>query len=120
MRDNNGTSPLWLWAGRCCRQAAGRTGRRSIVTDKAKAASPVERIYVLDGGIAEVADASIYSPGIDIGKSLSLSCNAYLIRRAGQWILWDTGIDDKLANVPGGRIIAHDIRGILKRTLRSQ
>jgi N-acyl homoserine lactone hydrolase len=80
----------------------------------------VERIYDLDGGIAEVADASIYSPGIDVGRPLSLSCNAYLIRRASQWILWDTGIDDELANVPGGEIIAHGIRGVVKRTLVSQ
>ena len=82
--------------------------------------TPVERIYDLDGGIAEVADASIYSPGIDVGRPLSLSCNAYLIRHAGQWILWDTGIDDELVNVPGGEIIAHGIRGVVKRTLISQ
>lgn len=82
--------------------------------------TPVERIYDLDGGIAEVADASIYSPGIDVGRPLSLSCNAYLIRRAGQWILWDTGIDDELMKVPGGEIIAHGIRGVVKRTLISQ
>src|SRR5262245_50719075 len=80
----------------------------------------VERIYALDGGTAEVADASIYSPGIDVGKPLSLSCNAYLIRRAGQWILWDTGTDDDLVHVPGGKIIAHGIRGVVKRTLKSQ
>jgi len=79
-----------------------------------------ERIYDLDGGIAEVADASIYSPGIDVGKPLSLSCNAYLIRRSSQWILWDTGIGDELVNVPGGEIIAHGIRGVVKRTLISQ
>jgi N-acyl homoserine lactone hydrolase len=82
--------------------------------------TPVERIYDLDGGTAEVADASIYSPGIDIGKALSLSCNAYLIRRAGQWILWDTGTGDELANVPGGQVIAHGIRGVVTRTLLSQ
>ena len=82
--------------------------------------TPIERIYDLDGGVAEVADASIYSPGIDVGKPLSLSCNAYLIRRAGQWIMWDTGIDDELVKVPGGEIIAHGIRGVLTRTLVSQ
>jgi len=82
--------------------------------------TPVERIYDLDGGIAEVADASIYSPGIDVGKPLSLSCNAYLIRRAGQWILWDTGTGDALVNVPGGEVIAHGIRGVVTRTLVSQ
>jgi N-acyl homoserine lactone hydrolase len=82
--------------------------------------TPVERIYDLDGGTAEVADASIYSPGIDVGKPLSLSCNAYLIRRAGQWILWDTGTGDELVNMPGGKIIAHGIRGVVTRTLMSQ
>jgi N-acyl homoserine lactone hydrolase len=82
--------------------------------------TPVERIYDLDGGVAEVADASMYSPGIDVGKPVSLSCNAYLVRRAGQWILWDTGTDDELVNVPGGEIIAHGIRGVVTRTLRSQ
>jgi glyoxylase-like metal-dependent hydrolase (beta-lactamase superfamily II) len=82
--------------------------------------TPVERIYNINGGIAEVADASIYSPGIDVGRHLSLSCNAYLIRRAGQWILWDTGIDDELVKVPGGEIIAHGIRGVVKRTIISQ
>ena len=90
------------------------------MTDKLTTATPVERIYALDGGIAEVADASIYSPGIDIGKPLSLSCNAYLIRHAGQWILWDTGTGDELVHVPGGRIIAHGIRGVVTRTLKSQ
>jgi N-acyl homoserine lactone hydrolase len=80
----------------------------------------VERIYDLDGGIAEVADVSIYAPGIDVGKPASLTCNAYLIRRAGEWILWDTGIADEMINTPDGEIIAHGIRGVLKRTLRSQ
>jgi hypothetical protein len=82
--------------------------------------TPVERIYDLDGGIAEVADASIYAPGIDVGKPVTLTCNAYLIRRAGQWILWDTGTGDDLVHVPGGRIIAHGIRGVVTRTVKSQ
>jgi len=82
--------------------------------------TPVERICALDGGIAEVADVSIYAPGIDVGKPASLSCNAYLIRRAGQWILWDTGIADEMVHIPGGEIIAHGIRGVLKKTLKSQ
>lgn len=80
----------------------------------------VERLYNLDGGIAEVADASIYAPGIDVGKPVSLTCNAYLIRRAGEWILWDTGTGDDLIAIPEGKIIAHGIRGVVKKTLRSQ
>jgi N-acyl homoserine lactone hydrolase len=90
------------------------------MTDKLSAATAVERIYDLDGGIAEVADASIYAPGIDVGKPVNLTCNAYLIRRGGEWLLWDTGIADEMINIPGGEIIAHGIRGVLKRTLKSQ
>ncbi len=54
------------------------------------------------------------------GEQVSLSCNAYLMRRAGAWILWDTGIEDALAREPGGKVIAHAIRGSVVRTLRDQ
>ena len=36
----------------------------------------IERLYILDGGVAQVDDASIYSPGVDVGKPMTLSCNA--------------------------------------------
>ncbi|MET0313119.1 MAG: N-acyl homoserine lactonase family protein [Hansschlegelia sp.] len=87
--------------------------------DPAKA-SPVERIYVLYSGEARVDDRSIYSPGVHVGEPVGLSCNAYLIKRADGWTLWDTGMEDGLAELPEGRIIAHDIRGIAKRTIAGQ
>ncbi|WP_246797451.1 N-acyl homoserine lactonase family protein [Burkholderia perseverans] len=80
----------------------------------------IERLYVLDGGIARVDDASIYSPGINVGKPMTLSCNAYLIRHRGQWMLWDTGTQDDLIDEPAGRVIAHGIRGTVSRTIASQ
>jgi N-acyl homoserine lactone hydrolase len=80
----------------------------------------VEKIYILDGGLAEVVDGSIYSPGINVGVPMTLSCNAYLIRHRGNWLLWDTGTEDDLVSEPGGRIIAHGIRGIVRKTLASQ
>lgn len=80
----------------------------------------VEKIYILDGGLAQVDDASIYSPGVNIGVPMSLSCNAYLIRHRGAWLLWDTGTQDDLAATPEGRIIAHGIRGSVRRTIASQ
>lgn len=89
-------------------------------TERSFVTMPVERIYNLDGGIAEVEDVSMYTPGIDAGKPVTLPCNAYLIRRSGEWILWDTGSEDELIKIPGGKIIAHGIRGVLKRTLKSQ
>ncbi|WP_181707910.1 N-acyl homoserine lactonase family protein [Chthonobacter rhizosphaerae] len=80
----------------------------------------VESIYRLEAGFALAADRSIYTPGRFQGEPITLPCNAYLIRRAGEWTLWDTGMPDELALEPEGRIIAHGLRGILPRTLRSQ
>jgi len=83
-------------------------------------AGTVEAIYRLEAGFAVAPDRSIYTPGRFQGEPVTLPCNAYLIRRAGDWILWDTGMPDELASEPEGRIIAHGLRGILPRTLRSQ
>lgn len=80
----------------------------------------VEKIYILDGGLARVEDGSIYSPGVNIGIPMTLSCNAYLIRHCDKWILWDTGTPDHLIAEPGGKIVAHGIRGIVVRTIASQ
>ncbi len=88
--------------------------------EDAKQAGTVDRLYALNAGIAVAPDRSVYSPGYRTGEPVTLSCNAYLIRRAGAWILWDTGIDDAVAAEPGGRIIAHAIRGIVTRTIRDQ
>lgn len=80
----------------------------------------IERIYILNGGMAQVEDASIYSPGFNVGQPMTLSCNAYLIRHLGQWMLWDTGTQDDLIDEPEGRIIAHGIRGTIHKTMLSQ
>ena len=80
----------------------------------------IERIFVLNGGLARVEDGSIYSPGLNVGAPMTLSCNAYLIRHQGRWLLWDTGIQDDLATEPEGRIVAHGIRGIVHKTLTAQ
>ena len=65
-------------------------------------------------------DKAEYSPGIDKGVPVALSCNAYLIQRAGQWILWDTGIQDDLYFELGGKVVAHNIRGIVSRPIATQ
>jgi N-acyl homoserine lactone hydrolase len=80
----------------------------------------VERIFILDGGLAQVEDGSIYSPGINVGQPMTLSCNAYLIQHQGKWLLWDTGTGDDLVEEPEGRIIAPGIRGFVRKTLGSQ
>ncbi|MGD1879071.1 MAG: N-acyl homoserine lactonase family protein [Kiloniellaceae bacterium] len=80
----------------------------------------IQRLYALNAGIAVVPDQSVYSPGYREGEAITLSCNAYLLRREDEWILWDTGIPDAVAKESGGRVIAHNIRGIVVRTIRAQ
>jgi N-acyl homoserine lactone hydrolase len=91
-----------------------------VVTENAGQPGTVDRLYVLDAGIAVAPDRSVYTPGQWQGEPVTLSCNAYLMRRRDQWILWDTGIDEALASEPGGRIIAHNIRGIVTSPISAQ
>jgi glyoxylase-like metal-dependent hydrolase (beta-lactamase superfamily II) len=85
-----------------------------------KAKQTIDRLYVLNAGFAVQPDRSVYTPGKWQGEQITLSCNAYLIYRSGEWILFDTGIEDAVANEAGGRVIAHNIRGIVIRTMRDQ
>jgi N-acyl homoserine lactone hydrolase len=80
----------------------------------------IDRLYVLNAGVAVQPDRSVYTPGKWKGEQITLSCNAYLIHRSGEWIMFDTGIEDAVANEAGGRVIAHNIRGIVIRTMRDQ
>ncbi len=87
---------------------------------KPREAATVDRLYALDGGLAIIPDRSEYSPGVDVGVPVALSCNCYLIRRGIEWLLWDTGLQDDLFFQSGGKVIAHNIRGIVSRTLSGQ
>ena len=80
----------------------------------------IDRLYVLDAGTAIAPDRSVYTPGKWQGEPVTLSCHAYLLQRRGEWILWDTGIDERLGDEPEGRIIAHNIRGLVARPLTAQ
>lgn len=80
----------------------------------------VDRLYAIDGGRAVAPDRSIYTPGETSGRPITLPCNACLVRHRGAWVMWDTGIEDAVASTPGGRIIAHGLRGIVARPVRDQ
>lgn len=80
----------------------------------------VERLYAINGGLAVAPDRSVYTPGETGGRPVTLPCNAYLVRHRGEWVMWDTGIEDAVAAESGGRIIAHDLRGIVVRPVRDQ
>jgi glyoxylase-like metal-dependent hydrolase (beta-lactamase superfamily II) len=85
-----------------------------------KNANCVERIYIMDGGLAKVDDGSIYSPGVNVGVPMTLSCNAYLIRHPEGWLLWDTGTSDDMVKEPEGRVVAHGINGVVRTTMAAQ
>jgi N-acyl homoserine lactone hydrolase len=63
--------------------------------------SGVERLYVLDCGEAHAPDQSRWSPGVKVGEPIDISDNCYLIHHSQGWMLWDTGVADAVAALPG-------------------
>jgi len=70
------------------------------------AASGVEKLYLLNCGEGIAGDISRWSPGINEGKSMDFVDNCYLIKHTRGWLLWDTGIPDAVAAMPGGLVPA--------------
>jgi len=64
------------------------------------AAQTVERLYVMDCGHNAATDQSRWSPGVNVGKPIGRSDNCYLMKHGAQWLLWDTGYPDALAQRP--------------------
>jgi glyoxylase-like metal-dependent hydrolase (beta-lactamase superfamily II) len=69
-------------------------------------AGEVPRLYVFDCGNAHAEDQSLWSPGVNVGVPIDFSDNCYLIRHSTEgWLLWDTGITDRLAALPQGQAV---------------
>ena len=64
------------------------------------AAQTVERLYVMDCGRNAASDQARWSPGVNVGKPIELSDTCYLIKHGAQWLLWDTGYPDSIADKP--------------------
>jgi N-acyl homoserine lactone hydrolase len=66
-------------------------------------AGTVDRLYVIDCGWAHATDQSVWSPGVNSGVPIDYSNNCYLIHHSSEgYLLWDTGITDRLAALPEG------------------
>lgn len=66
-------------------------------------AGEVDRLYVIDCGWGHAEDQSVYSPGVNAGVPIDFSNNCYLIHHTTEgYVLWDTGLTDRLALVPSG------------------
>jgi glyoxylase-like metal-dependent hydrolase (beta-lactamase superfamily II) len=66
------------------------------------AAAGVDKLYILDCGQGVGPDQARWSPGVNVGKPLPISDNCYLIHHAQGWFLWDTGVAEAIADMPGG------------------
>ena len=62
----------------------------------------VERMYVLYCGEGTAPDQSRWSPGVNVGKPITLSNSCYLVKHGKDWLLWDTGYNDDYAGKPDG------------------
>jgi N-acyl homoserine lactone hydrolase len=70
--------------------------------DRARAGQ-VDRLYVIDCGFAHAADQSLWSPGVNVGVPIDFSDNCYLVHHSSEgYLLWDTGISDRLVAVRDG------------------
>ncbi|HSI00366.1 MAG TPA: N-acyl homoserine lactonase family protein [Reyranella sp.] len=63
-------------------------------------AQTVEKLYIMDCGHNAATDQSRWSPSVNVGKPLELSDNCYLMKHGAQWLLWDTGYPDAVADKP--------------------
>jgi N-acyl homoserine lactone hydrolase len=70
-------------------------------------AGNVDRLYVIDCGSAHAEDQSLWSPGVNVGVPIDFSDNCYLIHHTTEgYLLWDTGITDRLTALPEGLTVA--------------
>lgn len=82
--------------------------------------TPNLRLYVLDTGLIECSDYSMFSPNAISGEHRDLSVRSYLVVHPRGVLLWDTGIDDSIAGEPNGRQIVEPIRFRVPKTLGAQ
>lgn len=73
-----------------------------VVCASAQNKSGVDKLYILNCGEGTAGDISRWSPGVDVGKSVPMADNCYLMHHTQGWLLWDTGVTDAIAALPNG------------------
>ena len=76
-----------------------RAGSR--LPDRSKA-GVAEKLYRLDCGHSLANDESVWTPGENVGREIEFSSTCWLIRHAGEWLLWDTGVPESSLDDPRG------------------
>src|SRR5262249_32472388 len=80
-------------------------------------AQTADRLHVMDCGQHSPKDQSPWSPGINAGKPIEQANTCILIRHGSQWLLWDTGYPDAIAEQPVDTPVGHATRA---KTLAAQ
>src|SRR5579863_6699935 len=70
--------------------------------------SGVDRLYVIDCADGIGQDESRWTPGVNVGKPVDFPDHCYLIHHSQGWFLWDTGIDDAVAQLPNHEEVFHE------------
>ncbi len=78
------------------------------------------RLYVLDGGLIDILDWSVFDPTAPPGTHRLLSAPSYLVDHPAGLLLWDTGLGDALLDVVDGVEIEGVARFYVKVGLRDQ
>src|SRR5262249_22805709 len=73
-------------------------------------AQTIDRLYVMDCGHNSAKDQSLWSPGVNVGKPIEMSDTCTLIKHGSQWLLWDTGYPDVVADFPVDTPVGHAAR----------
>src|SRR5260221_1079193 len=74
------------------------------------AAQTADRLYLMDCGHNSAKDKARWSPGVNVGKPIELSDTCVLIKHREQWLLWDTGYPDAVADQPVDTPVGHATR----------
>jgi N-acyl homoserine lactone hydrolase len=91
-----------------------------LLGSTAFAAETTPTLYVFDCGSVDVADISLFSPGVDVGKKKTLTNSCYLIVHPKGSLMWDTGFGDDLAALPDGKKVSEQFHVRMKKPLAAQ
>jgi N-acyl homoserine lactone hydrolase len=61
-----------------------------------------EKLYRLDCGHSLANDESVWTPGVNVGRSIEFSSTCWLIKHRSEWLLWDTGVPEATLHDPQG------------------
>jgi glyoxylase-like metal-dependent hydrolase (beta-lactamase superfamily II) len=88
--------------------ATATLGVRISAAPNPQVKSGVDRLYVIDCGDGSGPDESRWTPGVNVGTPVGFPGHCYLIHHTQGWFLWDTGIDDAVAQLPNHEEVFHE------------